>query len=71
MFVQVDYSGFIIYSLKGTEANGAGQPRHFIAVDNTHFQGTNAREKGGHGTCRSEIRSVKFEVCTTWAVNLT
>ena len=47
----VKFSGFIIYSLKGTEANGAGQPRHFYCRGQyTHFQGTTASEKGGYGT---------------------
>ena len=54
----MDYSGFIIYSLKGTEANGAGQPRHFIAVDNIHI--FKALTQGKRAVMA--LAAVKFEV---------
>ena len=40
------FSGFIIYSLKGTEANGAGQSRHFYCRRLYTFSGHNGKWEG-------------------------
>ena len=50
----------IIYSLKGTEANGAGQPRHFTAVDNIHIFRA-LRQVRRAVTALAAVAAVKFE----------
>ena len=73
MFVQIlfvrrdnkidKFSGFIIYSLKGTEANVALQPRHFTAVDNIHIFRAQ-RQVRRAVTALAAVAAVKFEA---WA----